>query len=88
MRDGASSWLPPRADFLPIRVQQESSAFPNEPHVPAGLLNALMFVGDDDARRVAREALGHRAFIVRRAAAQALQHMNPQAERTCERREP
>jgi hypothetical protein len=62
--------------------------FPNEPHVLAGLLNALMFVADDEARRIALEALGHRSFIVRRAAAQALEHMDRcGAESSCVRRE-
>jgi HEAT repeat protein len=62
--------------------------FPNEPHVLAGLLNALMFVADDEARRIALEALGHRSFIVRRAAAQVLEHIGRRdAESTCARRE-
>jgi hypothetical protein len=62
--------------------------FPNEPHVLAGLLNALMFVADDEARRIALDALGHRSFIVRRAAAQALEHMDRcGAESSCVRRE-
>ena len=39
----------------------------NEPHVLAGLLNALTYVDDDDdARRIANQALAHRSFIVRR----------------------
>ncbi len=62
--------------------------FPNEPHVLTGLLNALMFVADDEARRIVREALGHRSFIVRRAAAQVLEHMGRRdGESTCARRE-
>jgi hypothetical protein len=62
--------------------------FPTEPHVLAGLLNALMFVGDDEARRIALEALGHRSFIVRRAAAQVLEHGSRSGEEsTCARRE-
>ena len=62
--------------------------FPNEPHVLAGLLNALMFVADDEARRIAHEALGHRSFIVRRAAAQLLEHIRRRdGESMCARRE-
>jgi hypothetical protein len=61
--------------------------FPHEPHVLAGLLDGLIFVADDDARRVAQDALGHRSFVVRRAAAQALQQMERHPETTCERRE-
>jgi len=69
-------------------IETAMSRFPNEPHVLAGLLNALMFVGDEDARRIAQGALGHRSFIVRRAAAQTLQHFDRRPEVTCERHEP
>lgn len=60
----------------PAAVQSIEAAmarFTNEPHVLAGLLNALTYVGDDHARRIANQALAHRSFIVRRAAAQALE---------------
>jgi hypothetical protein len=68
-------------------IETAMGQFPHEPHVLAGLLDALIFVADDDARRVAQDALGHRSFIVRRAAAQALQHMDRRPEAACGRRE-
>jgi len=46
--------------------------FAAEPHVVAALLQALAFFDQADAERIAREALGHPSFIVRRAAAQVL----------------
>jgi hypothetical protein len=49
--------------------------FPNEPHVIAGLLNALIFVADDDARRIGRDGLEHRSVIVRLAARQLLERI-------------
>jgi hypothetical protein len=53
------------------------------------LLDALMFVADDAARRIALEALGHRSFIVRRAAAHVLAHIDrSDLESPCGRREP
>lgn len=62
--------------------------FPNEPHVLAGLLNALMVVGDEDAKRIALNALRHRSFIVRKAAAQVLEHIgSPHSESPCRDRE-
>jgi HEAT repeat protein len=69
-------------------IETAMARFANEPHVLAGLLNALILVGDDDARRIAQGALGHRSVIVRRAAAAALEHMDHQSGVTCERREP
>jgi HEAT repeat protein len=70
-------------------IETAMRRFPNEPHVLAGLLNALMFVGDDDARRIAQDALGHRSFIVRRAAAQLLEHISrSESEPTCARHKP
>ena len=69
-------------------VETAMRRFPNEPHVLAGLVNALMFVGDDDARRIALESLGHRSFVVRRAAALALEHLDRlDSKPICERRE-
>ena len=80
--------LAARHDPIASRAIETAMArFPHEPHVLAGLLDALMFVADDDARRVAQGALGHRSFIVRRAAAQALQQMNRDSEAACGRRE-
>ena len=69
-------------------IEAAMARFPHEPHVLAGLLNALMFVGNADAKRIAHEALGHRSFIVRRAAVQTLQHMAGHVESTCAPREP
>jgi hypothetical protein len=70
-------------------IEAAMRRFPNEPHVLAGLLDALMFVADDAARRIALEALGHRSFIVRRAAAQVLAHIDrSDLESPCGRREP
>ena len=69
-------------------IETAMRRFPNEPHVIAGLLNALMLVADDEARRIALEALGHRSFMVRRAAAQVLEHIGrPDEKSTCARRE-
>lgn len=51
-------------------IETAMRRFQNEPHVVAGLLGALIVVDDDDARRIARDALRHRSIIVRRAAAQ------------------
>lgn len=69
-------------------IETAMRRFPHEPHVLAGLLDALMFVADDDARRIALDALGHRSFIVRRAAAQVLEHIGrPGSESVCERHE-
>ena len=69
-------------------IETAMRRFPNEPHVLAGLLSALIVVADDDARRIALDSLGHRSFIVRRAAAQALEQMGrSDSESACERRE-
>jgi HEAT repeat protein len=65
-------------------IETAMQRFPTEPHVLAGLLNALMVVGDEEAKRIALDALGHRSFIVRRAAAQVLEHIGqPASESTC-----
>lgn len=70
-------------------VETAMRRFPNEPHVLAGLLNALMFVANDGARRIALDALGRRSVIVRRAAAQVLEQIDrSSAEPSCARREP
>jgi HEAT repeat protein len=69
-------------------IETAMARFPNEPYVLAGLLNALVLIGDDEARRIAQSALGHRSVIVRRAAAEALERMDHQSGVTCERREP
>lgn len=70
-------------------IETAMGRFPNEPHVLAGLLDALMFVADDDARRIAQDALGNRSFIVRRAAAQLLEHLGrSDSEPTCARHKP
>lgn len=61
-------------------IETTMRRFPNEPHVIAGLLNAMIFVADDDARRIGLEALGHRSIIVRLAAQQLLEHIDQQAE--------
>lgn len=50
--------------------------FANEPHVVAGLLEALTPIADDNARRIALDALGHPSFIVRSAAAQVLERLS------------
>lgn len=72
----------------PQAIETAMCRFSTEPHVVAALLNALMFVADDEARRIALEALGHRSFIVRRAAAQVLEHIGrPDPESACERHE-
>jgi hypothetical protein len=68
-------------------IETAMARFPHEPHVLGGLLTALMFVGDEEARRIAQDALGHRSFIVRRAAAQMLQQMNRCQEAAGDRRE-
>jgi HEAT repeat protein len=49
--------------------------FAREPHVVAGLLDALTHIADDEARRIAVEALGHPSFMVRRAAAEFLRRI-------------
>jgi HEAT repeat protein len=70
-------------------IETAMRRFPNEPHVLAGLLSALVVVADDDARRIALDALGHRSFIVRRTAAQVLEHIGrPASETGCAHREP
>jgi HEAT repeat protein len=70
-------------------IETAMRRFPNEPHVLAGLLSALVVVADDDARRLALDALGHRSFIVRRTAAQVLEHIGrPASETGCAHREP
>jgi hypothetical protein len=61
-------------------IEAAMRRFPNEPHVLAGLLNALIFVADDDARRIGLEAVGHRSIIVRLAARQLLEHIGQRAE--------
>lgn len=48
--------------------------FSHEPHVLAGLLDALHVVGDDEARRLATAASAHPSLIVRQAAARVLEH--------------
>jgi hypothetical protein len=68
-------------------IEAAMTRFPHEPHVLAGLLNALMFLGNEDSRRIAQAALGHRSFIVRRAASQTLQHMARPVESLCAPRE-
>jgi HEAT repeat protein len=70
-------------------IETAMRRFPNEPHVLAGLLSALIVVADDDARRIALNALGHRSFIVRQAAAQVLEHTGrpePETKPTCRER--
>lgn len=70
-------------------IETAMRRFSNEPHVLAGLLAALMFVADADARRIALAAVGHRSFIVRRAATQLLEHIcRPDTEPTCARHKP
>lgn len=69
-------------------VETALHRFDNEPHVVAGLLDALHFVQDSEARRIALGALGHPSFIVRRAAAQVLEHIGRDSESACARREP
>lgn len=56
-------------------IEAAMRRFTKEPHVVAGLLNALTCVANDEARRIALEALGHPSFIVRRAATQLLEHL-------------
>jgi hypothetical protein len=70
-----------------LAIETAISQFLQEPHVLAGLLDALMFVADDDTRRVAQDALEHRSLIVRRVPAQALQQMDRDPEAGCGRRE-
>lgn len=70
-------------------IETTMRRFPNEPHVLAGLLRALIAVADDEARRIALDALGHRSLIVRRAAAQVLEQIGqPASETGCAPREP
>ena len=70
-------------------IETAMRRFPSEPHVLTGLLSALIVVADDDARRIALDALGHRSLIVRRAAAQVLEQIGrPESETRCARREP
>lgn len=61
-------------------IEAAMARFPDQPHVLAGLLDALIFVADDTAQRIAQDALRHRSVIVRRAAAQALDQMNRRRE--------
>ncbi len=69
-------------------IETAMRRFPREPSVLAGLLDALVFVADYHAQRIALEALGHQSFIVRRAAAQVLEHTGQRdSEPACERRE-
>ena len=70
-------------------IETAMRRFPNEPHVLAGLLNALIAVADNDARRIARDSLGHRSVIVRRAAAHVLEQIGRRdSETRCAPREP
>ena len=69
-------------------IEAAIARFSNEPHVVVGLLDGLRFLAHDDARRIALDALGHRSFIVRRAAAQLLEHIGRDSESACVRREP
>lgn len=55
--------------------------FANEPHVVAGLLDALNVVPAAEARRIALEALGHPSFIVRRAAARIFAQIEEERSR-------
>lgn len=55
--------------------------FASEPHVVAGLLDALNVLPAADARRIALEALGHPSFIVRRAAARILAQIEEERPR-------
>lgn len=61
-------------------LERAMRRFEAEPHVVADLLRALTFVDSAEAERLAREALAHPSFIVRRTAAQMLEQMR---ERTC-----
>jgi len=69
-------------------IETAMQRFPNQPHVLAGLLNALVVVRDEDAKRIALDALGHRSFVVRKAAAHVLEHIGgAHSESTCRDRE-
>jgi hypothetical protein len=61
---------PAACDAIETAIQRST----REPHVVAGLLDALNFGHDSDAQRIALDALGHPSFIVRRAATQVLEH--------------
>lgn len=61
-------------------IETAMARFPDQPPVLAGLLDALIFVGDDKAQRIAQDALRHRSVIVRRAAAQALEQISRRKE--------
>lgn len=56
-------------------IEQASARFAEEPHVVAALIDALGYSESEEARRIARDALTHRSFIARRAAARLLGEM-------------